>query len=478
MARVYALDHVPPEIGAYGMAKYSRSSDPLETSLIELSEQKAATFLSTFYFEYGHASIADLAHVALAIEGVSLVAAMEVVDEPLWDGQERSTRYQNFEAAPYYTPRSAGSAFTELATGLFDGYRAMKEAASEALGIRHPRPEGMPPTRYRRTINARALDLARYYLPLATLTSLGQITSARVLEGQIRRLLASRFDEVRTLAEAMRNAVQDAPPFDLLAVRGDLARPDTKPLLPTLTKYLAADAYRSALRARMLPVAREVLAPLAGNSLPTEAVGLYGAHPDPVVDRVSVLLYQVSERSLGEIRSAVESLPPAQRGEILALAFADRGRHDPWPAGFRSAPLHFDLVMDTGAFRDFNRHRRLYKTVQDFEPRMGFAVPAAFADLALDAKLRGDLTAHYRKLQELAGESAVYGLPLAHRRRALFSMDYAEAAYLIELRSQSQGHFSYRETAWGMYQALSRDLPAFARHIRAEPPEAFDPLAR
>lgn len=478
MARVYALDHVPPEVGAYGMAKYSRSADPLQASLVALSQQQAAKFLETFYFDYGHASIADLAHVALAIEEVSLIAAMEVVDEPLWDGQERSTRYQNFDGAPYYTPRSAGPAFGQLVDRLFEGYRAMKKTAGDALSARYPRPDGMSPARYRRTIDARTFDLARYYLPLATLTSLGQITSARVLEGQIRRLLASPLEEARTLAESIREAVQESPPFDLLVAQGRLASAEARPLLPTLTRYLTADAYRQTLRARIRIPAREVLAPFADRPLPADAVTLHGAHPDPVTDRVSILLYQASDRSLAEVRSAVEALPAARRQEILDLALADRGRHDPWPDAFRSAPLQFDVVMDTGAFRDFNRHRRLFKTVQDLVPRMGFAVPAAFADLSLDRQLGADLAAHYRQLQDLSGEEALYGLPLAHRRRALFSMDYAEAAYLIELRSQSQGHFSYRETAWAMFQALSRDLPAFARHIRVEPLDAFDPLAR
>src|SRR5262245_26513447 len=94
--QVYALTGVPPEIQAYAMAKYSRSAQSMLESISELSAERAEHFLDTFYFQYGHRSIADLAHIALAIENISILAAIRVVDEPLWDGQERSTRYQDF----------------------------------------------------------------------------------------------------------------------------------------------------------------------------------------------------------------------------------------------------------------------------------------------------------------------------------------------------------------------------------------------
>ena len=64
---VFAVYGVEPEIQAYAMAKYSRSSLSMKESLREISTQKAEKFLNTFYFQYGHRSIADLAHLALAV---------------------------------------------------------------------------------------------------------------------------------------------------------------------------------------------------------------------------------------------------------------------------------------------------------------------------------------------------------------------------------------------------------------------------
>src|SRR5512146_2222628 len=202
---VYAVYGVEPEVQAYAMAKYSRSALSMKQSLQEISEQKAEQFLNTFYFQYGHRSIADLAHLAFAIERLSLLAAIAVVDEQRWDGQERSTRYQDFARPDYHTPQFGDAAaeklYIETIELLFSEYRAISAAALDLISARVPRPADMAAEQYTRTLRARAFDIARYLLPLATNTSLGQIVNARTLENQIARLLASPFAEVRELGQ-------------------------------------------------------------------------------------------------------------------------------------------------------------------------------------------------------------------------------------------------------------------------------------
>src|SRR5919109_4823693 len=111
---VFAVHGVEPEVQAYAMAKYSRSALSMKESLKEISEQKAEKFLNTFYFQYGHRSIADLAHIPFAIERLSILAAIALVDEQRWDGQERSTRYQNFKKSGFYVPEFASAGERDL----------------------------------------------------------------------------------------------------------------------------------------------------------------------------------------------------------------------------------------------------------------------------------------------------------------------------------------------------------------------------
>src|SRR5215469_6015173 len=184
---VYAIHGADPEVLAYAMAKYSRSALSMKESLAEISAQRAEQFLNTFYFQYGHRSIADLAHIPFAIERLSLLAAIELVDEQRWDGQERSTRYQDFRRSGWFTPDLGAQtpAFTAAIGAIFQAYQRISAEMLEALKRAIPRPEEMKPEGYERTLKARAFDVARYLLPLATNTSLGQIVNARTLETQV-----------------------------------------------------------------------------------------------------------------------------------------------------------------------------------------------------------------------------------------------------------------------------------------------------
>ena len=212
---VYAVHGADPEVQAYGMAKYSRSALSMRESLAEINDQKAEKFLNTFYFQYGHRSIADLAHIAFAIERLSILAATIAVDEPRWDGQERSTRYQDFQKSGYYVPDFGDDAGARKLyrrhrrSRCFANIGTSPTRCSATCTSVTPKPEEMKQEAYERTLRARAFDLSRYLLPLATNTSLGQIVSARTLETQVSRLLSHTHAEVRRLGELLRRAAQE-----------------------------------------------------------------------------------------------------------------------------------------------------------------------------------------------------------------------------------------------------------------------------
>ena len=209
---IYAVHGAPPEILAYGLAKYSRSAQSLDESIEELSAERTEKFLNTFYFQYGHRSIADLAHVAVALEDISILAAFNVVDEPLWDGQGRSSRYQNFRESGYYVPSdlelSALQQYHEAVSYLIDSYEYFATTLTEVLTEVQERPADMTQAAYLRTLRARAFDVARYFLPLSMHTSNGQITSARVLEQQISRLAGHPLLELREIAARLKEACE------------------------------------------------------------------------------------------------------------------------------------------------------------------------------------------------------------------------------------------------------------------------------
>jgi thymidylate synthase ThyX len=485
---VYAVHGADPEVLAYAMAKYSRSALSMKESLREISTQRAEHFLNTFYFQYGHRSIADLAHVAFAVERLSLLAAIILVDEQRWDGQERSTRYQNFRKSGWYLPDFSGSPATGIpfTEAIFAEYHAGSETMFEYLRGRIARPAEMKEEAFHRTLRARALDVSRYLLPLATNTSLGQIVNARTLETQVSRLLSDPHAEVRQLGERLREAAAgsawNVQGEALSGLQREIAKLDpvmglhAEALLtrevktaPTLVKYAAANDYVMATRAELAQAAAALMkdAPIEPAAGSVDLVD-----PQPLeIDLATTLLYGASHYSYRQIARQVASLEEAQRNEIIALGARHRGRHDELLREFSAGQgLRFDILMDIGGFRDMHRHRRCIQILQSFTNAHGYEVTEGLAEAGLlrgyNAAMTQAHAAFDRVSQAGLQENARYVLPLGTRTRALFKMDFAEALYIAELRSAPAGHFSYRRIAWEMYQAVARRHPALAHYFR------------
>src|SRR5260370_12373874 len=104
LKRVFTVSPMPPEKCACALARYSRSPDYIKQSLEWVRTHDSQKFLESFYFQYGHASIADLGHAVVCFEGISELAATEIEEEPLWDGQAKSSRYQDFSRSGFVTP--------------------------------------------------------------------------------------------------------------------------------------------------------------------------------------------------------------------------------------------------------------------------------------------------------------------------------------------------------------------------------------
>ena len=488
---VYAVHGADPEVLAYAMAKYSRSALSMKESLREISTQRAEHFLNTFYFQYGHRSIADLAHVAFAIERLSLLAAIILVDEQRWDGQERSTRYQNFRKSGWYLPDFSSSpssrvTFTAAIEALFAEYHSSTETMFEYLKGQTVRPPEMKEEAFNRTLRARAFDVSRYLLPLATNTSLGQIVNARTLESQISRLLSDPYEEVRQLGEKLREAAAGAAwnvqGDALSALQREIAALDPAlgaeaealltrevKIAPTLVKYAAPSDYVLTTRGELAQAAAELMkgAPI---ETPAGPVDLLDDQPLEI-DLATTLLYGVSHYPYRQLVRQVGSVDEARRNEIIALGARHRGRHDELLRAFSAGQgLRFDILMDIGGFRDMHRHRRCIQILQPFTSAHGYEVPEGLAEAGLLGQYESVMTQAHEAFLNVSraglAENAAYVLPLGTRTRALFKMDFAEALYIAELRSTPAGHFSYRRIAWEMYQAVARKHPALAQYFR------------
>ncbi|HZT05577.1 MAG TPA: FAD-dependent thymidylate synthase [Chloroflexota bacterium] len=499
--RIFSVIGTLPEPGGYAIAKFSRSARPYQEWVSELSQEGASRFYEQFYFAYGHSSIADLAHVTMITENVSIVAAIEILDEQLVDAQESSTRYQDFTRRRYYTPPELrGSplegAFAQTCDRLFSAYRTVHRTVLEHFERRYAdqRPKEMGDDEYRRTVRARAFDVARYLLPSSTYTGLGYICSARTLERQIRRLASLPLGELKEIAAELRAAASE-PAYNPPAIRLDaeiaafLQRtPDPNAAdfvdrareivatgaaaAPTLVRYTEASPYVTATYGEL----RRQAALLPRDEAPDGTRGVTLVQPSDLrTELAATLLYRASNLAYEQILNAIRSWPVERLDGLAATAFASRGPHDePIRETRVGHQLIFDLCIDNGAFRDLHRHRNCIQIVKDFTPAYGYDVPAAVvdADVADDycaaMEEAGDVAA---RIEDAAPGIGQYALPLGYRRRALFKMDLAELIYIVETRSKPAGHFSYREIAHQMLDEVRKRYPSLARFVRSTDPD-------
>jgi thymidylate synthase ThyX len=463
---------MPPEKSAYALARYSRSPDSIRESIEWVRTHDSQKFLESFYFQYGHASIADLGHTVICFEGLSEVAATEIEAEPLWDGQAKSSRYQDFSKSGFITPPELEGAYRErytaAACALLAAYPKVQELACAALTERLPRPEDMKPDAYRRNLAARAFDVARYLLFWGVPTNVGQVASIRTVEKQIRRLKSSEYAELRSLGDELAQACAAEPDCKW----GD---GPAEPLAPTLARHADPDEHAVRSREDLRRWAQQNLPAAAGLQL--DRVDLLRPASVPA-DIAATLLYPVTDRPFRELYDLACGWSAAQRAEVIDVALGSRTRRDEILAGFRGGLYAYDIVMDVGAFRDLHRHRRCQKFRQPYSGNLGYDTPKLVDEAGAGAIFREAMEQALAAMHDLPAPGADYLLPFGARSRFLFKMDFAEAEYISKLRSGVKGHFSYREIAWEMKVKMEQVEPELGRLIDATPPWVEDPLKR
>ncbi len=481
--RVLALAPMPPEKSAYALARYSRSPDAIEDSLRWVHGHSSEKFWEQFYFDYGHASIADLGHVIICFEGISELAAIHIEDEALWDGQAKSSRYQDFGAGGLYVPEGIRgtpieATYNGIAARLQQAYGVLHAPVKDFLTRTTPRPDDMKPVAYDRTMNARAFDITRYLLPLAVPTNVGQVVSIRTLEKQISRLLSLPVAELRAVGEDLKRACAEPPVNVWGELNGETAAPN-EPLAPTLARYARPSEYVQKTYPELAQAAAERLK--LGAVRAAEPVELIEPHP-PLDELAATLLYRATSYPYAQILAAVHEWTEKNKEELVEIALRRRGPYDELLKEFHCGyAFIFDILMDLGGWRDMHRHRRCQQIRQEFTPAHGYETPSLLNEAGLAKQYRETMDVVREHVESLAlshPEAAAYLTPFGFRTRCLFKMDYAEAEYIARLRSGVKGHFSYRKIAWLMQQAIVSRHPYLGSRITATPPDIEDSLTR
>jgi thymidylate synthase ThyX len=240
-------------------------------------------------------------------------------------------------------------------------------------------------------------------------------------------------------------------------------------LIPTLIKYAGRSAYVAETRAAVEAEASRLLA--AETPAPGRPVTLvrYDEHAEDIL--VAAILYEACALPFTQVLGRVEKLPPEEKARILDEYLRRRGRHDQPLRALEHAYYTFDILVDFGAFRDIQRHRMATQTPQELGPAHGYSTPPEIEAFGYRRTFDEWMARAQEAYQVIAADlprEASYVLPLAVRKRVLFTWNLREIHHFVQLRSAPQGHLSYRTVAQEVYRELERVQPLLAKYIRVD----------
>src|SRR5215208_6614723 len=242
-APIFGLRNLPEVVKGALFSRYSRTDKSLRRILLDefiqapesgfvaivggaaatgteqlVAIRQAEAFYERVLVGYGDDSVAELGGAHVACEGISNIAAKALEDSRLGISPlEKSTRYVVFNRKldgcyryarepQIMTSRHAGC-YEAALDGLFDAYSTLLEPTIAAVRARTPRDEGTSERAYNSATRAKACDLLRGLLPMATLTNVGLFGNGRAFEYLLTRLYASPLAELPALAADMQAAL-------------------------------------------------------------------------------------------------------------------------------------------------------------------------------------------------------------------------------------------------------------------------------
>jgi thymidylate synthase ThyX len=466
---VFALVNLPEVVKAALFARYSRSPKSLRRLFLDefvdqvaacggarTGEERAERLMDRVFLEYGDDSVAQLAGVHLACEGVSNLATKLLERGRLMSYLEQSTRYIPYTDRPggrfrYLTPAELDdrpelrARFEAALDRAFETYRDLMAPVREQVAREFPRDPDTPAAAHERAVQARTLDVVRGLLPAATRSNVGIFGSPQAYEALVLRLRAHPLAEARTLAEAILTELRRVVP----AFTRRLDQPDRGGVWAT---------YLESTRAGTAAAAARLLDGVPAD--PAPEVVLTEFDPDGEDKVVAAALYPHAALPDGQLLALARALTAAERAELLQAYVGERvnRRHKPGRA-FERTSYRFDILADYGAFRDLQRHRLLTIEWQSLSPAHGYRVPAEIEAVGAADRWRRvmDETAGIHDALAGAGLTLVaqYAVPMAYRIRFAVQLDAREALHLIELRTSRQGHASYRRVCQEMHRQIA-----------------------
>jgi thymidylate synthase ThyX len=471
---VFALVNLPEVVKGALFARYSRTTKSLRRLFLDefaedvdesgemtsVGVERAEKLYDRVFVEYGDDSVAQLGGVHLACEQASQLLAKALEWGRLAAYLEQSTRYMRYDDMPGGRWRATvppeleasdlGQRYRGYLDEVFGLYGEMFEPMYAWYERRFPQGASDSDFVYRSTITAKTCDTLRVCLPAGTRSNVGIYATAQSYEQLLMRLSVHPLAEMREYGALMLEELRKVVPAFLMRVDVE-------------DRGVAWARYGGETQGGVV----ELAAKLAGDATPEprDEVTLVDFDPEGELKVAAAVLYASTDLPDDQILGLAREMSADERGELLRASVGERSnrRHKPGRAWERT-DYRFDVLCDYGAFRDLQRHRPLTIEWQRLISEHGHATPAEIDEAGLRDRWDRVMDAGRGMERELidAGfeDAAQYAVPMAFRIRFVMQMTAREAMHLTELRSQPQGHPTYRRVAQAMHRLISEVHPS------------------
>lgn len=409
---ITVIDDMHPEDLAMLQALYSRSPASVKSHLEKVKRVGSGQFMGQYYVGYNHKSIGDCGNTTIFIEGVSMLAAKAIQNNPLYSGQEASTRYMDMSRQPIKDPTGKGGFIQEA---WMEFYTSNMDKVTEHLVNTLPR-GNEPEETFRKAAAKRAFDVMRGFLPAGCSTNVSWTTNLRQAQDHLDNLRHHPMREVREIAVS---------------------------IIEKLGSH-----YPNSFKQKQYPQTELYLALTNGDTL-----------WDPMPTEVTLDM------------STSISVPDSFFADCPA--FAERPEHCRLPHRFDDlGQVRYEFLLDFGSFRDIQRHRNgvcnmpMLSTMFGFESWYLNQLPEDVADDA-----RQLISRQIEAIRDLPGSRADKQAYVAMGFRVPCDMTRGlpGTLYLIELRSGKATHPTLRKVAHWMANELLLSYPSLKMHVDFDP---------
>lgn len=472
------IEKKQPSFAAYLSAKYSKTSDSILnvandviSNNIDISED-----LEKSLSGYVYQSVGEMADLFVCVEDVPMYTIMRFFySNPVISGQERSTRYQNFNNPEFVripseicTNIDVRKSFDRIMLKEIRDYKELlrptREALSKYFQINTNSTQEVSALRFR------SFDVARYLLPFGLSTSSAFLMSAKNWSSAISFLSASDSVVDNELSSLLLNLIGESD----LDTRGYMREVDT------LIRNVDANCSRKNSTNEILNYLRKDMSKEQTKNIPTGECDSVNVSYSPDCTEALISHYESLINPLCSAKEYEFSINDQE--SISEILFENHDNYSTIGNIGQSGAVKISGFATLGTLKDLNRHRCLERFIPLLHDEIDMSKELdrenyqcfylcdylflnGFSKLKKEYEKRLEET--YKMIREwrssasgslssdVIDEFTKYLLPHAHATRYIMYGSFDDLQYVINLRVRNGGHIAYRKLIYEWLRKLN-----------------------